>query len=609
MTLRLAVAISAAVVVAGAAAAQTGSGRIGAPIQLRPSAAAPSVAPGAPSEPPADAGVGITVAPGVTIESTAPSQRPPTPRGLAGSEVEVGTLKPPDPSAIGTLDESAGGLGAELWQGSRLATVKLLLPRLPMATGSAAMQSLARRLLLTPARPPEADDQKPSLLALRVERLSAGGRLAEINELLRDAPMVLDEPELIAARADALWLAGEVKSACALALDLVGRSEAAAWQKAAAFCHALAQEPQRVELYEQLLHEAGHQDQPFFHMLGTFTGQGGKPLASLPEAAPLHLAMLRALNWPLPSDAANGASPLVLRSLVDASNATPDERLAAAERAAALGALEVDALRRIYGTVSLPPQALRTPEGAAQGPRANAVMFLAARQAERPDERARLLSQALAKARAAGAFASVAAVYADSVAAIAPEPALDWFAADAGQALLSVGNVDGALAWWRLVNEIDSPEAQAARSALWPPLLIAAGSERVPFDEHRFDDWWRTPSRAPMAERGRGTAMLLSLLAALGRTVPPALWDRAMAVAGSDTDAAPSQAYLQALRGAAAAGRRGETVLLALLNLGPAGPAAAHPLVLSEVVSALNRVGLEADARQAALEAVLARQF
>jgi hypothetical protein len=31
--------------------------------------------------------------------------------------------------------------------------------------------------------------------------------------------------------------------------------------------------------------------------------------------------------------------------------------------------------------------------------------------------------------------------------------------------------------------------------------------------------------------------------------------------------------------------------------------------VLSEVVSALNRVGLEADARQAALEAVLARRF
>ena len=82
-----------------------------------------------------------------------------------------------------------------------------------------------------------------------------------------------------------------------------------------------------------------------------------------------------------------------------------------------------------------------------------------------------------------------------------------------------------------------------------------------------------------------------------------------MAVAGSDTDAAPSQAYLQALRGAAAAGRRGETVLLALLNLGPAGPAAAHPLVLVEVASALNRIGLEADARQVALEAVLARRF
>jgi hypothetical protein len=160
-----------------------------------------------------------------------------------------------------------------------------------------------------------------------------------------------------------------------------------------------------------------------------------------------------------------------------------------------------------------------------------------------------------------------------------------------------------------MVNGADSPDARTALSALWPPLLIAAEPARVPFDEPRFDDWWRTASRAPVEARQQGAVLLVGLLAALGREVPPPVWEKVYAASPAGAAAAPSQAYLQALGAAATAGRLGETVLLSLLNLGPGGPAAAHPLVLGEAVAALRRVGLEAEARQVALEAVLAREF
>ena len=57
----------------------------------------------------------------------------------------------------------------------------------------------------------------------------------------------------------------------------------------------------------------------------------------------------------------------------------------------------------------------------------------------------------------------------------------------------------------------------------------------------------------------------------------------------------------------ACSGRGGETVLLALLALGEAGPARADPLVLAAVLPALSAVGLEREARALAIEAAIAR--
>ena len=56
---------------------------------------------------------------------------------------------------------------------------------------------------------------------------------------------------------------------------------------------------------------------------------------------------------------------------------------------------------------------------------------------------------------------------------------------------------------------------------------------------------------------------------------------------------------------AAANGSRGETVLLALLTMGEYGPAATDPAVLSDLLVALVGVGLQADARALAIEAMI----
>ena len=77
----------------------------------------------------------------------------------------------------------------------------------------------------------------------------------------------------------------------------------------------------------------------------------------------------------------------------------------------------------------------------------------------------------------------------------------------------------------------------------------------------------------------------------------------------TETTYMPSPALWLGLENAAAAGRVGETVLLALLALGDLGPGGADPLALRAVIAALSKVGLDEHARAIALEAALVRGF
>jgi hypothetical protein len=61
-----------------------------------------------------------------------------------------------------------------------------------------------------------------------------------------------------------------------------------------------------------------------------------------------------------------------------------------------------------------------------------------------------------------------------------------------------------------------------------------------------------------------------------------------------------------ALRNAAAARRIGETVLFALIAIGDRGPGLSDPGALTEALTALRRIGLDAEARDLAIEAAIA---
>jgi hypothetical protein len=177
--------------------------------------------------------------------------------------------------------------------------------------------------------------------------------------------------------------------------------------------------------------------------------------------------------------------------------------------------------------------------------------------------------------------------------ALAPAPELAWFAPLAARTLYRAGQFERAGGWLSVLR-LDGqrhPESLEAYAALRPLLRLAGGAEPL------------SAGAGADAAAGDGRRLLLFVLSrALGQE-ENLVW---AAADGDGAQALERLPRLLALGDAAAAGRRGETVLLSLTALGPAAPAESHPLALGYAVSALAAVGLGGDARALAIEAALA---
>lgn len=548
--------------------------------------------------------------------------------------IQVKALGRSKVSAIGLLNEAAGGFGNDMWSGTPLSLVMGMLPRLPVATTSPVMQSLRRRLLLTTALPPDddgagngkdSDDDGSVLVALRIERLAAAGNGEAVTRLLKFAPLSTDNKIFAQVRIEAELLAGNVRQACGIVRNRLGAGAAigaggrdVVWQKIMAFCLALDGQAAQVELYEQLLYENGVEDEAFFTLLAGLNSGASAPLQSIAHTDPLHLAMLRTARRAIPADAVKQASPAVLRAIATSPNASLSMRLEAAERAEALGALSTEVLRRIYASVPFTAEQSADALVLARsqpGPSASAILYQVAQIDAQVESRARALAAAWRNGRRGGRYMTAVRVNLPITRSIEPDARLAWFAAPAGRALLAAGDKEAARAWLMAVVEparAGQADAAAAMLALAPLLYIRDVDRDDPalatVKEKVIAGWWQAEVANNGAERYQRGLRLLGLLTALGKDVSGKLWLPLFEAPDRDIPQV-SPSLLMGLDRAAAGGRTGEVVLLSLLLLGERGPAASDTITLGRIVSALRRVGLVEDAGALALEGLLGAGF
>jgi hypothetical protein len=292
----------------------------------------------------------------------------------------------------------------------------------------------------------------------------------------------------------------------------------------------------------------------------------------------------------LASEAEGGgaASPMALFFLAQDDREEPELRLAAAERAAALNIIDGRTLARAYReTAPKLPQSAQTPAAL------RAKLFASLDGQASAAIRAESIDALLASGKDAGIEVPVAEALAGTAAGLARDPQAASFAETGIRVAALAGEGEAAWAWvdtggervqsWELLLGAADPYGARARAALASGVEIARQA-RLP---------------GPVLQR------LVTVLDALGEEVPIPLWELASQSPEPQDGYLPETGVLSALKEASDRGQVGPTVLLAATALGPNGPQDAHLIALGDSLRALKRVGLDAEARRIALEALV----
>ena len=534
----------------------------------------------------------------------APRPKQPPPTDLPPPqwrEPPAGAYQRPEASPAGVekmdLDPVASndgsGLPLELWRGLDMRGLEGLLAQVELPPRSPALNAIWRRMLQASAPPPTGAPAE-HFVAVRLEALYRSGLLAEMSQA-EAADAGNPVASVILARRD-IGL-GDAERGCqrikSLANPRTGlpdrlRGEV---QLLVGYCAAVAGDKPGAGLAASLAREEGLEADLALSVLSAF-GDDLKPNLTLPKRVLLldyrFLELLGPVNG---RQVLDRAEPALLAVLAGDRNADPATRAAAAEAALRINAIAPEIVAQTYREVA----ASRRTTGSENEPALrHASAFAIADQQGSGAQLAPALQALMRDARRTGLDLQMGQVIASRFGNVQPGTQDGAIAEPLTEAMLAAGNIPQARAWSAM-----GPQGLQ----YWAALIDLVDPARKS---------WRFDSLAvleDMAVRGRLSPDLLHRLATVldahDIDVPVPLWDAANRAGQPKGGHLPETGVLAELADAAKRRESARTVLLVMRALGPGGPDGANALPLGDSIRALRKVGLEADARRLALEALL----
>ncbi len=502
-----------------------------------------------------------------------------------------------DDRVTGFVSAQTGGMAADAWNGTTLATAKSLVSALPAAPRSRALRDLQFRVLVSELKPPRSDGSPPpSLFARRVERLAAMGEGENLNEMVRNAGGYAD-PVIAAAAVNALMMAGERVIACKIVHDFQLAQPFA--RRASVACQLAAGENAQALAAVAPLRGSD----PAFATL-VQVAAGGLP----PKAAPTDnldgpaMLMLDLAHVPPPASALQSTQPPLIRALVGHRTLTLATRIDVAERGEALAVVESSKLADLYvqaikENASLPP---------AMAQRARLVYL--ARNVTNAQEIMKSVAVVYGQARGNPMFPTIARASAYGLLNLPPQPEYANVAQEAIRGFLLLGDKRRTEAWTKLALTASYSNARAmnALDRLVPLAAVAGvgGPNSLPPSEiNRWYEVMRQDDARAAPLRGN---LLLELFRATGVSVPAHGTDLPELPPAGAHLVMPPAATLSALQSATAGHRRAEAALLAAIALGETPLTEVHPAAVGIIVRSLMQVGEEEAARLYAIETAIA---
>ena len=485
---------------------------------------------------------------------------------------------------IGVLAPSEGGLGTLSLARQPASLVRAMLAGTRMPLVSRWGHILMRRALASRLAAPEGMDPV-EFAALRAGVLNRMGEHAAARAIAQDVDTANWNPALTNEALAAYVALTDFTGACP-AIRLQGSvREDAQWVLWQAICDAYAGE---AALAASQLDRALNQgiapriDVLLARRYAGAAGRGRRAVEiewdEVEELNPWRFGLATALSEPVPEGLLEEAGGYYALAAAPAPQLAPAERLAFASEAAAAGVFSADAIVNLFAQVYA--------DGEVRGePASRAGALREAYVAPAPEDRIAAMRQLWGDAATPDYGALVATAYA--AARVPANRALADAAGDLIASMLTAGLDRDAAAWRGAVDE---------GSMGWALVALAdpAGGEASEGAVDAFVDEYE--AAAP-----RKATFLVAGLAGLGRIDPDA---RASLASRLDMNLARRTRWTRTIARAAEFENAALVAMLAGLGMQGTDWAQMTPLHLYHIVASLNRVGLEAEARMIAAEAV-----
>jgi hypothetical protein len=475
-----------------------------------------------------------------------------------------------DDRPTGFLTVRTGGMPADAWNGTSLATAKRLVSALPAAPRSRALRDLQFKVLVSELTPPPPDGSPPpSLFARKVEKLAAMGEGESLNEMVRNAGAYTD-PSIATTVANALMLAGERQGACAIVRN---------WELTEPFGRRAAAACRLLE--------------------GDAAASAALPPGQIDGPAMMVMDLTRAQP---PAGLLRATQPPIIRALVGMKSLPIATRIEIAERGEALAIVEATRLGDLYleairDGAALPPAIAR-----------RAQLVAAARNASNPEEIVNSIVAVYGEARGSPLFPTIARASAAGLLNLPAKPQFANVAQQAMRGFLLLGDKQQTKAWTRLAlgAAYNNAGALTALDRLMPLAAVAGIDDPKRLPPAEVNRWYEVMRQDDPARAALRGYLLLELFRATGIDVPPRSTDLPEAPPTNVRLVMPPAATMQALQAAGAGRRRAEASLLASIAAGETPLAELHPAAIGAIVRALRQVGEDHAGRLFAIETAIA---
>jgi hypothetical protein len=424
--------------------------------------------------------------------------------------------------------------------------------------------------------------------ASRAALLVRMGEGEAARQLVQDVDAGNYSPALTQAAIDAYLFTGDITGICPAVAVQGGARKDTQWQVLRAICTAF--EGDGNAGMAQLDRLQGGNAWPKIDLLlaQKYAGAAGKARRAVKiewdgvnELNPWRYALTLAVGLEPPQSLLDGAGARYRFAAATAPMATLQARAAGADLAAGEGILSAEAMVDLYGQV----YALDDREGNVA---ARAELLRSAYVAAAPSDRLTAMKQLWDSAKTPAERYSRQVLTAYAAARLPVSGSYSDEAPDLIAAMLSAGLDANALRW--------AGQAPVGSQA-WALLALAAPNRSTPVAGSALESFYSDDN----SEGTRKSGFLLAGLAGLGRIDDATTRDFAGKVSA---DLARETRWTKAIDAAADVNNPALVSLLAGLGMQGDSWSRMTPLYLYHIVAALNRVGLEAEARMIAAEAV-----